>query len=76
MLLPPHSALLCTPHHRRRAMAATIFQLLEALPAHFAGVAASPVAAERAYNAASEFVEMALHGPAAGLTGDQGRLER
>lgn len=40
-------------------MPATVFQLLEALPAHFGGVARSAAAAVRAHDAASELDEQA-----------------
>lgn len=54
-------------------MPPTIFQLLEALPAHFAPSAA---AAEQAYDAARELVILAQNHGSAGLSGEQSHLER
>lgn len=57
-------------------MPATVFQLLEALPAHFASVAPSAAAAEQARKATAELVTLAYDGVQAGLSLDTSHLER
>ena len=54
-------------------MPATLYGLLEALPAHFAGVAPSAAAAQQAYSVAQELSRLA-HAHAS--TGDHSHLER
>ena len=57
-------------------MPPTIFQLLEALPAHFAGVAPSAAAVLQAQQAAHKLVVLARSHFEAGLGVDCSRLER
>ena len=71
----PHSGQLDTPHHAG-AMSAAIFELLEALPAHFAGVAPSAAAAEQALDAAGELAESVSPFAKEDFAGDNSHLER
>lgn len=57
-------------------MSARIFQLLEALPAHFASVAPSAAADEQAHSVAHKLATLGPTYAQAGLSGSPRRLEQ
>ena len=77
-VVPSQSQLLhITPKSHRSAVPATILQLLEALPAHFGGVARAQAAAVQAEMAVGELIRLTADADAqAGLSANHSRLER